>query len=243
MTTYTAAQIAQIAAGAGFTGTGLVRAIAVALAESSGTAAATHTNSDGSIDRGLWQLNSRWHPEVSAAQALAPATAAAATYTISKAGTDWHEWATWNSGAAAAQMGRAQLAAASVKPGSTAQPALFGIPSPGDIIGGTEDLIGATPDVIGQGINSLLNSTGLSGLAKIAEAVVKGAVWMANPHNWLRVLEVTAGTGVVILGIKMLADSGVGGPVGAAARGATKVGGTAAKAAKTAAKTAAKGAV
>lgn len=47
-------------------------ALAVAEAESSFNATATHTNGDNSIDRGIYQINSKWHPEVTEAQAFDP---------------------------------------------------------------------------------------------------------------------------------------------------------------------------
>jgi hypothetical protein len=47
-------------------------ALAVAEAESSFNPSATHINEDGSIDRGLFQINSKYHPEVSEAQAFDP---------------------------------------------------------------------------------------------------------------------------------------------------------------------------
>ena len=47
-------------------------ALAVAEAESSFNPKAEHKNADGSADRGLYQINSKWHPEVSEAQAYDP---------------------------------------------------------------------------------------------------------------------------------------------------------------------------
>lgn len=47
-------------------------ALAVAEAESSFNKSAEHANADGSIDRGLYQINSKWHPEVSPEQAFDP---------------------------------------------------------------------------------------------------------------------------------------------------------------------------
>lgn len=40
-------------------------AVRVAKCESSLTPTAKNTNADGSIDRGLFQINSKWHPEIS----------------------------------------------------------------------------------------------------------------------------------------------------------------------------------
>ena len=64
-------------------------AVSVSLAESGGDAHVQGPNSDGSIDRGLWQLNSRWHPEVSDACAYDPECNAKETFRISKQGTNF----------------------------------------------------------------------------------------------------------------------------------------------------------
>jgi len=45
-------------------------AIRVALCESCLDPNAKNTNTDGSIDRGIYQINSKWHPEVTADQAF-----------------------------------------------------------------------------------------------------------------------------------------------------------------------------
>lgn len=72
-----------------------VIAAAVAMAESRGHVGAQHRNSNGSIDRGLWQINS-----VHGAQStLDPVANAKAAIAISKNGTDWRPWTTFRSGA------------------------------------------------------------------------------------------------------------------------------------------------
>ena len=45
-------------------------AVKVAECESSLNPEAKNTNSDGSIDRGIFQINTKWHPEVTDAQAF-----------------------------------------------------------------------------------------------------------------------------------------------------------------------------
>jgi hypothetical protein len=118
VTVLSPAQIAAYARAAGFRGAGLTWAVAVALAESGGRTDATLVNHDRwhSVDRGLWQINNHWHPEVSDAQAFDPAQAAAAAYRISHGGTSWTPWATFNNGSAGKQIGRARLAAAAPAP-------------------------------------------------------------------------------------------------------------------------------
>lgn len=107
------AQIDYVAKQAGFSGDGLVTAIAIAIAESHGDPKITNTagNSAGT-DRGLWQINSFYHPEVSDAQAFDPQGNANAAYQISSQGRDWTPWATYNNGAYQANLSRAQAAAA-----------------------------------------------------------------------------------------------------------------------------------
>ena len=75
-------------------------AASIALAESGGAygddPSATHTNTDGSIDRGPWQVNSV-HGAQSTTDPLANARAAVA---ISGNGADWKQWSTaWSDGA------------------------------------------------------------------------------------------------------------------------------------------------
>jgi hypothetical protein len=70
-------------------------AAAIALAESAGVSNAVNHNSNGSTDRGLWQINSV-HGSQSTFDPLANAKAAVA---ISSNGTNWRPWVTYNNGA------------------------------------------------------------------------------------------------------------------------------------------------
>lgn len=70
-------------------------AAAVALAESGGNPGASNRNRDGSIDRGLWQINSV-HGALSTFSQLGNAKAAVK---LSKGGRDWSPWVAFKSGA------------------------------------------------------------------------------------------------------------------------------------------------
>lgn len=83
---------------AGFSGPGLITAVAVALAESS-LDPLNISHNPGSIDRGLWQINSKYHSEVPDVCAFDPLCNAKAAYQISKGGTDWSQWTTFKTGA------------------------------------------------------------------------------------------------------------------------------------------------
>lgn len=76
-------------------------AAAIALAESAGKAKAENHNENGSIDRGLWQINS-----VHGAQStFSPLHNAMAAVAISNRGTDWSAWSTYKNGAYKAFLG------------------------------------------------------------------------------------------------------------------------------------------
>src|SRR6267142_3205077 len=88
-------QIRALAVQAGFPNPDL--AAAVAFAESGGNIIAL-----GDILRGhsygLWQINSRAHPEYDVAQLVVPLYNARAAYAVSKSGTDWTPWTMFNNG-------------------------------------------------------------------------------------------------------------------------------------------------
>lgn len=248
----TPAQLAQLAHGAGFRngagyqGKGLTWAVAVALAESGGNPQARGVNSDSrhTVDRGLWQINSYWHREVSDAQAYSPTGAAAAAYRISKAGSDWHEWSTFSNGAAAAQLGRAALAAGGAAQGGAQNASWWNDPnSPFQLPGMQDPSIPVNPDGTGGlgalglgGMSDGFSSLGRS-LSVIASSWLRAALWLSNPRNWQRVFLVVAGGAAALAGLSMLASSGIGGPVGGVARaaqGAARVGKKTVKGAATA---------
>lgn len=70
-------------------------AAAIAMAESSGNSTATNNDSNGTVDRGLWQINSV-HGAQSTYDVMGNARAAIA---ISNNGNDWTPWTTFNNGA------------------------------------------------------------------------------------------------------------------------------------------------
>lgn len=87
-------------------------AVAVAWAESRGNPGATGRN-PGSYDRGLWQINSKWHPDVSDSCAYNAACNARNAVRISSGGSRWSPWATYNNGLHHKFMGQARSACSS----------------------------------------------------------------------------------------------------------------------------------
>ena len=58
-----------------------------------------NTDKAHSVDRGLWQINNYWHPDVSDSCAYSASCNANAAKSISSGGSNWTPWATYNGGA------------------------------------------------------------------------------------------------------------------------------------------------
>lgn len=119
--------IASYAARNGFTGNGIVMAVAIALAESGGDTNARGVNRSKSgtvlsVDRGLWQINSVYHKEVADSCAYDANCSAGAAYRISNRGTDWRQWSTYGNGRYRQFMQRALSASATVGRSSSNTP-------------------------------------------------------------------------------------------------------------------------
>jgi hypothetical protein len=93
-------------------------AAAVALAESSGQPGAEGHNTNGTTDRGLWQINSI-HGRQSTTDILANARAAVA---ISNNGASWHPWVTYNKGTYRHFLGGKGASGAETGPGGARTP-------------------------------------------------------------------------------------------------------------------------
>jgi Lysozyme like domain len=92
---YSFSQLEQIWVDAGGNPSVKTIAAAIAMAESGGNPEATDDDSNGSTDRGLWQINST-HGSQSTYNVIQNARAAVA---ISSNGTNWSPWTTYKSGA------------------------------------------------------------------------------------------------------------------------------------------------
>jgi hypothetical protein len=113
---------AQVGSRAGFRGGALVTAVAVALAESGCNPGAAGRNGptsgcpNGSLDRGLWQINDCYHRDVTDACAYDAQCNANAAYRISSQGTNWNPWTTFRTGAYRAHIAEAQAAVGRLQP-------------------------------------------------------------------------------------------------------------------------------
>jgi len=64
----------------------------IAGAESGWQRDAVNFNPDGSRDRGVFQINSRWHEAMPDAEAFDPVANVRYAYLVSQGGTDWGAW-------------------------------------------------------------------------------------------------------------------------------------------------------
>lgn len=133
---YTYAQLEQIWIANGGSPVAAPIAAAIAMAESGGGANSTNNNSNGTQDRGLWQINT-----VHGAQStFDPNANAAAAVAISSNGSNWSPWATFTSGAYKQylQSGIAPSSAGSPAAGTTPVGAAAGL-DPSVVIGNLTD--------------------------------------------------------------------------------------------------------
>jgi hypothetical protein len=128
-------------------------AAAVAMAESGGRSNATNTNTDGSIDRGLWQVNSV-HGGLSTTDPIANAKAAVK---ISSNGKNWSPWVTFKTGAYKKYLSPTTLANANLPNATTA-----GISIPG--VGGI-----SVSGVVQSAVKAMLGLMGLGDMRDMLE--------------------------------------------------------------------------
>lgn len=183
--------VAIYAHAAGFTGydrTGaLVTAVAVAMAETGGTLDANAHCLDcvpgiHEDSRGLWQINVIAHPDMAGMNLYDPATCARAAFTVyTDAGRSFRPWSTYTSGLYLPFVGQAMKAVAEASY--------------------TNDL---PQQDAGSALSNLPGVSQLVTLGDLLTAIGKAGAWVANPHHWVRVLEVVAGAVGVIVALLII---------------------------------------
>lgn len=177
MANLTAAQIAGVAKGAGFSGSALAKAVAIALAESSGNPSA-HNAVPPDDSYGLWQINMygsmgparrKQFGLSSNSQLFDPATNAKAAYAISNGGKSFGAWSTYTSGAYLAYLPAANKAAGNP---DTAIPANYVQPA---------------------------------GLTDSWDAITGFFEFISDPYTWLRLGMILAGGGLLIFALAGMA--------------------------------------
>lgn len=170
------AQIAGAAKAAGFSGSALITAVAIALAESSGNANAHNTRPpDNSY--GLWQINMYGNlgPErrkqyglSSNSELFNPATNAKAAYAISGGGKNFRPWSTYIFGNYLSYMSRARKAA------------------------GNPDSSGGSTGVEQAGLTDVFSWPG---------EILDFFEFISDPNTWLRLGMIIAGGGLLIFAL------------------------------------------
>lgn len=190
--------ITQHAYNAGFEGADLVRAVAVALAESSGD---TDAVSSTGCCIGLWQINVRVHKQYTVADMRDPAKNASAAFALKQA----DGWRPWNSSRAGQALTSA-LAASTV--------AIFMASNP--VRTAADVALGPAADIAG-------NIAGATGIPQAIEAANLIGKWVSTPANWLRVAYVLVGGALVIGSLIVLSRPITEPVVKTAAKVATKL--------------------
>lgn len=211
MATLNASQIGAYAKAAlGEGNNGITTAIAVALAESGGRTDVTNRNTDGSVDTGVWQINSvhlARHPTWTQDWLKNPSNNAKAMAVLSGNGTTWTPWSAFKNGRYRDHWGEAAKAA-----GTTGSVGLPDIPNP-------VDAVTAVPDALRAVAEAVQNAA-----AAALEVANRLGTWIAEPHNWQRVGFVVGGALLVVLaGAAIAGDTRTGqAVVGAATNVATR---------------------
>lgn len=213
-------------------------AVATALGESGGVTNARATNRmlTGAVntDRGLWQISSIFHPQISDATADDPEAATAYAAKISRGFSDLSPWVAYSSGAYRRHLPAAEAGVKAARSpgavdstlGAVAGAAAGGVLGvPGAVVGG---LVGKQQGVsaIGGGVIDAGKGV-VSGLDAVGGFVSS----LSQRSTWVRVVYVVAGLGMLAGGGLLLSkDTVVGaaamlpGPTGVAAKVATAAG-------------------
>jgi hypothetical protein len=183
-----AADVARAAMDAGFTSAQALAAVQIAYHESGFSAGATNRNNNGSVDYGLWQINSvHGFPELKTQQWRDPTTnARLAKKVYDKQG--WNAWSVYKSGKhqssnlVNALAERSVRVAASERGGSDQH-----YTTPWD------KTIGAVGDVA-------------EGVTSVAETPVRVLRFLMRPDTWVRISQIIGGGALIIGGVVIAAS-------------------------------------
>lgn len=165
-------------------GPSTITAVAIALAESGGDSTATHKNTNGSTDYGLFQINSIHSDLLRKYNWRDPKQNAKMAFIISSGGKNYRPWTTYNTGAYRRFVGRATRAAGGS--GTYSGSGTGSLPGTGD---------GATtaPDS-GNGDTGTQSVSLSSGTKSFVSTITDG-------NTWLRVAMFLIGIALAVIGI------------------------------------------
>jgi hypothetical protein len=181
---------------------------AIAMAENRGHPNPNAHNSTHSEDsRGYWQINVLAHPQYASWNLYNPATNARAAVQVQRSGGGLHAWSTYSDGSYKAYLPGAANAAATTSGTIRPRPA-------DNSGGGLAGFFGQVGDAVGSGVGWAggevegAASTAWRDFVGIVEgplAIIKAAMFLFNPRNWLRMVEFVTGMGILGLGLLGLA--------------------------------------
>jgi len=169
-------------------GSAVLIAVAIAQAESGFDADAVNTNSNGTTDTGLWQINSVHG--YSQASLRDPSKNAAAMAKISKNGTDWTPWTTYNNGAYKQFLGNA----------ASGSDTVTGAASTGDLVSGG------------------IKVPGLSAIGDVFNKIFNADLWKRIGVGYLGAILIMFGIYIIVSNTRVGKEA-IGAAVGAASKG------------------------
>lgn len=182
--------VAKAAHAAGFPDGELVTAVAIAWAESSLDADATHRNGDGSVDYGLWQINSvHQFPEFASGAWRDPKTNAQMAYRVWKS----QGWNAWSTHKVTDALGYARYAGY-ISSGAAAT-AVIAAGFPGAIPKGIAGVPGDVGETVAGTGSDVVDKT--TSLLKEPLAVLR---WLEQPDTWIRVTKQMIGLSLLGIG-------------------------------------------
>lgn len=173
-------------------------AIAVILGESGGDPSAINRE-PGNIDRGLWQISSKWHPNVSDSAAFDAEASTRYAFNLSNGGTDYNAWHATRSPRFAENRAQAQRILAANPPSGSG-----GRRSPG-----LGDIVGALPIPGGGTVGGLDDAArnvaeNVPGVAQLGDLIAFGGKALSvltSADFWKRAGFAVAGVALVYLGV------------------------------------------
>lgn len=183
--------IAAAAIAAGFPADQIATAVAVALAESGGDATATHHNSNGSTDHGLWQINSVHKSILASGDWRLPSINARMAKAVwDNAGHKWTPWTTYKTGSYWRFIGRGTIAAEKARKGGS--DSISAILEIADAAAAAVSGALAGPGGIGSPLEAV------QGLADTAQAALSA---LTDRDTWIRAGMLLLATALIVAGI------------------------------------------
>lgn len=119
-------ELLDLAAGAGFSGSDLPTAVAIALAESAGKPDAINRNEPHGSSYGLWQIYTYMHPQFDPSSLLDPTYNAMAAFQVYQQAGGFRPWTTYTSGAFQSYLAQVNAAIAGSAPADPTAPGWIG---------------------------------------------------------------------------------------------------------------------